>query len=410
MSSAAAPASPSQVAAPQRIGLLDALRGFALLGILLANVHYFAGWMFLDPDGRAALAGAAVAKFEGFLFLLLIDGKFYSLFSLLFGIGFALQLQRLQQRSAHATRIYLRRLLALLLIGLVHLCLIWDGDILTLYALIGVLLLPLRRCPDRALPGIAAGLILLPVVGWAALRLAGIDPSFGLQAYADAQWADLTRHSGLSPVDWLAQPDWLAAWAWIQSGPLYRIAYLLESWRLPKVLGVMLLGLWVGRRLSAGLLDDRRWLRRIALGGLALGLPANALYAGLGGLQQDAWLPGIAAQVAYAFGVVPLAAAYAALFALLLPYVGRGAATLAAAGRMALTNYLAQSLICIGLFYGVGLGLVGQLAPPAFYAIALSIFALQLLFSRVWLARFEQGPAERLWRWLTYGRAGSRDG
>ncbi len=392
------------IAVAERISGLDGLRGFALLGILLANIHYFSGWTFLDPEARAASAGAAVTWAENFLFLLLIDGKFYTVFSFLFGIGFALQLQRLQRRGANAGAVYLRRLFALLLIGLIHLCLIWDGDILALYALIGMVLLLLRNCSDRALLGGATLLILLPILGWPLVRLAGLHPILGLETYAEAQWASLTDGSELSPVDWLAQPDWGALWIWLQSGPIYRIAYLLDSWRLPKVLGVMMIGLWAGRRLAGGLLDDVRLLRRVATVGLALGLPANAIYAALGGLQQDAMLPGIAAQAAYALGVVPLGLAYAALFALIWHRKPGSLRLLAAPGRMALTNYLGQSAICIALFYGVGLGLIGRLQPAGFYALAIAIFALQVLLSTQWLQRFAQGPIEALWRWLTYGR------
>lgn len=182
------------------------------------------------------------------------------------------------------------------------------------------------------------------------------------------------------------------------------MAYLLDSWRLPKVLGVMLLGLWAGRRLAAGLLDDAALLKRVALAGLALGLPASAIYAALGGLEQDAMLPGIAAQAAYALGVVPLGLAYAALFALAWRRRPDRLRLLVAPGRMALSNYLGQSLICIALFYGVGLGLIGQLAPGAFYAAGVVIFVGQALLSTLWLRRYPQGPMEALWRRMTYGR------
>ncbi|RYE03364.1 MAG: DUF418 domain-containing protein, partial [Sphingomonadales bacterium] len=134
MSGVAAP-----VSATERMDLLDGLRGFALLGILLANIDYWSGWLFLTPDQAAALAGGTQAHVQHVLHKLLIDGKFYTIFSLLFGLGFTLQLSRLEKRGADGVAIFRRRLLALLAIGLVHLWLIWDGDILTLYALLGLL-------------------------------------------------------------------------------------------------------------------------------------------------------------------------------------------------------------------------------------------------------------------------------
>jgi uncharacterized protein len=400
-----ADAATTPVCGTQRIGLLDALRGFALLGILLANIHYFAGWTFMDAQARAGLAGTAVARTEDFLFLLLIDGKFYTIFSFLFGIGFALQLQRLQRRTTRAMAVYLRRLLALLLIGLVHLFLIWDGDILALYALTGMVLLLLRDVSDRRLLFGAGLLILLPVIGWPLVRLLGLHPLFGVKDVADALWASLIDGPDVPPVEWLGRPDWNSLWLWLQSGPSYRLAYLLDSWRIPKVLAVMMLGLWAGRRLATGLTEDLHLLRRVALYGLALGVPANAVYAGLGGLEQDAMLPGIAAQLTYALGVVPLGLGYAALFALAWHGVRRWLHLLVAPGRMALSNYIGQSLICIALFYGVGFGLIGKLGPPAFYAVAIAIFSTQVLLSTLWLRHFEQGPLEALWRRMTYGVA-----
>jgi uncharacterized protein len=335
---AGAGVSRTPIPAAQRIELLDALRGFALLGILLANIHYFAGWTFMDADARAALAGVAMAQVENFLFLLLIDGKFYTVFSFLFGIGFALQLDRLQSRTPQALRIYVRRLLALLLIGVIHLCLIWDGDILALYAVTGLVLLLLRKVSDRQLLLGASALILLPVLGWPLVRLLDLHPLFGMKTFAEALWASLVGGADVSEVEWLGRPDWASLWLWLQSSPPYRIAYLLDSWRLPKVLGVMMLGLWTGRRLAKGLLEDRHLLLRVALYGLALGLPANAAYAALGGLGQDLMWPGVAAQLAYALGVVPLGLAYAALFALAWHNGRAPLHLLVAPGRMALSN------------------------------------------------------------------------
>lgn len=114
-------------------------------------------------------------------------------------------------------------------------------------------------------------------------------------------------------------------------------------------------------------------------------------------------LPGIAAQLAYALGVVPLGLAYAALFALAWQRARSGLQPLAAPGRMALSNYIGQSLICIALFYGVGCGLIGKLGPAAIYAVAIAIFAVQVLLSTLWLRHYPQGPLEALWRRMTCG-------
>ena len=198
-------------------------------------------------------------------------------------------------------------------------------------------------------------------------------------------------------LEWLRRDD-VAGWAsWQLSGTPYSWALRLESWRIPKVLGIMLVGLVVGRRLAAGgLLEDRRLLRRVLVAGLAIGLPASAAYALIPGLGQADW-PSL-------IGTVPLAFAYAAAFVLLWPRARPVLRHFVPVGRMALTNYLAHSLIGLTMFYGIGLGLTGSMRPLAFYGVALLIFFAQIVFSRWWLARHEQGPAEALWRSATYGR------
>jgi uncharacterized protein len=382
----------------ERIELLDALRGFALFGILLANILYWSGWGVMTEAQRVAFAGADAVAWQYRFHHLLVDGKFYTIFSLLFGAGFALQIARLSARGIEGLRIYRRRVLVLLAIGLVHSWLIWDGDILTLYALLGLVLPFFYRWPERGLLIAAAILIfVVPIAGlWLFARL-GWAPHqhvYALSfAIAESFGADTAPDKAL---EWLQRDD-LAGWAaWQLSGTPFSWALRIESWRIPKVLGIMLIGLAVGRRLaSGGLVDDRALLRKILLVGLAIGLPASAAYAILPGQGQADW-PSL-------IGTVPLALAYAAAFALAWPWARPVLKHLVPVGRMALTNYLTHSLIGVTLFYGIGLGLTGSLRPLAFYGVALLIFGAQILFSRWWLARHEQGPAEALWRRATYG-------
>lgn len=391
-------ARPAAARAAERIELLDALRGFALFGILLANILYWSGWSFLKSADAIALAGQQQAAAQHFFHYFFIDGKFYTLFSLLFGIGFSLQLSRLERRGADGVRIYRRRLLALLAIGLVHMIFIWDGDILTLYALLGLTLPLFRPLRDRTLLVLAALLILVPLAGAPMFDMLGWRPHLYFYGMGD----DIARRLGGTPDDlvgWLGREDPQAFFAWIMGGSPYRPGTLLESWRIPKVLGIMLLGLVLGRWLVEGrLIENRRLLWLTLAGGLAVGVPANWLYATGEGMGQ--------ASAASTVGTVPLALAYAAGFVLLWPRAKFLLGLLAAPGRMALTNYLMHSLLGIVIFYGIGFGLVGELSPLGFYGIAIAIFAGQILLSRLWLARFEQGPMERLWRVMTYGRQG----
>jgi uncharacterized protein len=196
-------------------------------------------------------------------------------------------------------------------------------------------------------------------------------------------------------LEWLRRDD-LAGWAsWQLSGTPFSWALRVESWRIPKVLGIMLIGLVAGRRLaSGGLLENSRLLRQVLAAGLAIGLPASAAYALIPGLGQADW-PSL-------IGTVPLALAYAAAFVLVWPWARPVLRHLVPVGRMALTNYLTHSVIGLIFFYGIGFGLAGTLRPLGFYAVALLVFSAQILFSRWWLSMHEQGPMEAFWRRATY--------
>lgn len=391
--------------AGNRLEVLDALRGIALFGILMANILYWSGWGLMTDLQRLQLGGAGGVLWQYRFHHLLVDGKFYTLFSLLFGAGFALQLTRLGQAGHDGLRIYRRRVLVLLGFGLVHSWLIWDGDILTLYALLGLLLPLFHRWRDAALLWTAALLIfVVPFAGIALFAALGWAPGPWLMGLS-MDWAQRlgTDVAPDQAIAWLGRDDWQGLWAWMASGTPYSWGLRLESWRIPKVLGIMLVGFVAGRRLAAGtLLKDRRLLRQVLVGGLLVGVPASLAYALLPEQGQDDW-PSI-------LGTVPLALAYGAGFVLAWPYAKSFLGHFAAPGRMALTNYLTHSVLGMIVFYGVGFGMIGRMSPLVFYACAAGLFAVQIVLSRWWLSRHAQGPMEALWRRWTYGkpRAGAR--
>jgi len=400
-----APAAPNG----DRFEILDALRGFALLGVLLANILGFCGWYDISQDQRVALAGETGVMVWGFLHHAFLDGRFYTLFSLMFGIGFAVILARLSQRDAsEALNIFRRRLWVLLGIGLVHLCLIWFGDILVLYSLLGFVLVACRNLSDRTLLIGAATLVVFPILGYALTWATQIQP--------DAPFYDVgmvidqalsPEHFNLPGLERIRLEGWAAFMEWTLPGPPFRIGDLLQSWRLPKVMGIFMLGLWVGRRLVAGtLLNDRALLIRVCKSGLLVGLPAGILLGLMPGQRGgQPSMEGLQATVLYAFAVVPMALAYASGFVLLWQAGGeRWLRHFAPVGRMALTNYLSQSIICITIFYGIGFGMIGRFAPWQVVTTALTIYTGQWLFSRWWLGRYAFGPMEWLWRSLTYRR------
>ena len=389
-----------------RSAVLDSLRGWALLGILIANMVAFIGFSFLDEAGRAATIGSDFDDIGELLLEWLIVGKFYSIFSLLFGVGFAIQLGRLEARGEGVSR-YLRRLAVLFLIGMAHLMLLWIGDIVALYALIGAVLLLFRRQSDRALIRWAVVLWMVPA-GWSALiHFGGVNLA---QPIFDAGLATLNSMGvdvSVGPLKDYRDTGFLAALAFRPGEALIRLSDLVYQMRFTKVLGMFLVGLWVGRRAIYADLDRYApLLRKVARWGLAIGLPvslARAVLAMWPGESQP--IIEFAAEAAYVVGTPTLALGYAAAFALLWRKGVNSLGWAAPAGRMALTNYLMQTILQSLFFYGWGLGLIGTFGLSFIYPLSLALFALQVAYSRWWLAQFRFGPVEWMWRSLTYGRA-----
>ena len=402
-------ADPVPAPAADRLDLLDAARGIALAGIFLMNLGVFSGFVFMPPEAIAALPTATIDRPVGFLSLWLTYGKFYSIFSLLFGIGFSLQLAAASRRGDGRLSVFRRRLAVLATIGFVHMY-FWEGDILLLYALVGFLLIPFQRVAQSTLVRVAALLVLAPVLLQIAYTLTSgaLNPGAPLWRAGEAALVALGYPADAMPFPWLRDAGWRDYLRFQLSGGFFRYADLLGSGRPFKVLAMFVLGLWVGR---SGLLRDlarhEPLLRRIRRVGFTVGLPFAALQTVLmlAGLPPHSWLR-VLETAAYALGVAPLALAYAASLALAWQSPRRRAwlGRFAPAGRLALTNYLTQTTIGIGLFYGVGLGLMGRAGPTLWIPLVAAVITIQVLWSRWWLARFEFGPFEWLWRCATYGR------
>lgn len=394
------------VDAGQRLEVLDVLRGFALFGILVANVLIFSGLFFKELVGLTS--PDTLDRLVYFGLEVFVHGKFYSIFSLLFGIGFYIFLSRAERRGRSAGRLFARRLTILLGIGIVHATLLWAGDILTLYALLGYVLLLFYRCSSGALLAWAVGLLASRVLIYAVMWWSGMHNPLAPPAEGDvagegfdAIGAMLSGFQGGYGAVLFANLIQLFG-RWVD---------LVISLRIPAVLALFVLGLWVGRRgIAADLSGHSALLRRTAAWGLGLGLPLNGLWAWLAA-DAAPYLPGSALglfEVAVqSIGVPLLALGYAAGLALLMQSdrVRAALSVLAPVGRMALSNYLLQSIACMFIFYGFGLGLYGHLGTAAAVGVVLPIYLAQVVISRWWLARFRFGPAEWLWRRLTYGES-----
>jgi uncharacterized protein len=391
--------------AREREPVIDVLRGFAVLGILLVNIEFMRGpdaYLLFESTGPAAYDRFADQASQ-FVVGWLATGKFVSSFAFLFGVGAALMSERVE-RSGHSPRALLTRRYAWLAVfGLAHMVLLFPGDILFAYGLTGFVLLTFlaREAPELMRWGVgllaattlAAMLIVLPLAGSGAPAAETVEP-FSSAARLEA--VHTLRHG--------AYGDIVAFHA--------RQALLLQSaglFLLPWMLGLFLLGYATVR---AGVLRNLRGrkalLRRGAAIGLGAGVPANLVlgfFGPLGGLAADpqahsaAWLAaGVAAQLVAA---PLLAAGY--LSAVALFCLERGAVRpLAHVGRMALTAYLLQSALALLVF--AGFGLYDRLRPSGALLVVAAIWGAVIAFCRLWGMRFQYGPAEWLWRSLTYGR------
>lgn len=395
----------------ERINALDVTRGFALFGILLVNMAFFYG-SFYDSMALAAAPSSTLDQVTALLIRFFAESKFYTLFSFLFGIGFAIQMERAQTRGVSFVPVYARRLLVLLGMGMVHALFVWSGDVLVPYAVFGFILLAFRNRSPRTLLIWSAGLLLVPVLvigaGTASVELGRTSPE-GL-AQIEASYAEAEANYQAS--DLLADEAYRSGSFGDAVGQRVRdlsfsaFAYIVIG---PGILAMFLLGLYAWQR---GIVQDLRghqpFLRTLLCWGLVIGLPTNAVYA-VGMAVSSRVVPSwtlTLASLAIAVGAPALAFVYASAFAL-LSLRGEGQplpAPLAAMGRMALSNYLGQSLICTFIFYGYGLGLYGLISTSGGLLLTIALYLLEGAISVWWIRRFRFGPLEWLWRSLTYQR------
>lgn len=372
----------------ERLDLLDALRGFALMGLFLVHCVELYELYWLHPEPSAV---------HDWVFAL-FAGKAFTLFALCFGISFTLIMASAAARGEDFRGRFAWRLMILLVIGLLH-GLVYRGDILQILALLGFVLLPLDRVRSRFLL-IALALLLLaqlPLIlrAWAA---------FDGAAWANAAprfWAD----SGLAALGSGTLGDMLAVN--LVDGQLSKWWFYIETGRIAQIIGLFVCGLLLGR---SGFLADPDRFRRPRWIALAAALAAGAALYWAG--------PAIIAAVPSAEGatmarqnvqwLIESWSALAFMTVQLLLFVefwqlgaGQLLRVFAPAGRMTLTLYVGQSLLFVPIFYGFGLGLHDDLGQAQALAIGVVAFAFQLLLARLWFAFFLYGPLEWLWRALT---------
>lgn len=441
-----APALLSPVAEHDRIVALDILRAIALFGVFLVNVEYFARPIEASGYGiEPGLAGVnhALAWVE----YVLVMHKSWTLFAMLFGMGFAVMLERAQGAQRGFVAPYLRRTVALMAFGIAHVALAWAGDILHSYAIAACVLLVVLRgrawwlllpVPAFAvatltiggkgyLGGVIGCLLFACAAAWIRRGDVGRLWKAGAMLYASVPCVILAMtlpalFAAPTPARQAAAAERLAE---LQAGITHaagvnaeggyldnlqlRLRFVLdglpdETRLLAVAVGMFLIGVWFVR---SGVVRDLRAHRALLGRTAAIGIPVGVALAVASAMistgfdSQRTAIHTVAAQL-MSLASLPLSVGYACAV-LWLIQAGARVAWLAPAGRMALTNYLMQSLIGTLLFYGYGAGLAGRIDRVGQLLVVIGVFALQIALSHWWLRRFRFGPAEWLWRAATYG-------
>lgn len=395
----------SPISSTERIEILDVLRGLAVGGILIGNMQWFSGYGMM-PASLAANSPLA-DQITNFLVHFFVEGKFYSIFSFLFGFGFALQIARAEERGDLKASLFKRRLFWLLVIGLLHAYLLWAGDILSIYAVMGFLLVLFRKKSNGALLKWAFALLTIPILSYILLYILFVsfappEVAATIESAKVNSWNNAVQtvpNSGFFSILTDYNLNYIVG----------RYMGLILQMRLPKILAMFLLGFYAYRRgYFQNLESHQPFIRKVLIYGLVLGLVGNIAFAALAG--QEAVIPpttaGIVGVITYAFGVPALAFFFIASVAQLWQKAAwrKMLAFLAPVGRMALTNYLLQTIICVIIFYGYGFGQFAKFGALASTLIALAIFLFQIIISAFWFKYFAYGPMEWIWRQLTYGK------
>lgn len=398
---------------PARIQTLDLIRGAAVLGILTVNIASFAAGEGALHSPDVPHPGTGADHFVFAATLVLFEGKMRALFSMLFGASLLLFIERAEAAGRDGAVLQLRRLGWLLAFGYLHFALLWDGDILFIYAAIGLIALGFRHAGiTQKLIGAVLALALWQA--WSSVMWAPVLAQESAVLAGTASAAEREEHS-LVLTQYRQQEaaranEVKSGWTGevttrLADRPAYPLTLAFYNWG--ETLAYMLLGMAL---LQSGFFSggvSRKWLRRIIAGGLVLGggasiaLAAWAAQAGYPEMAMRYW-----AGYGLAFPHALMALSYAAALVMLAPWLlaGRTGQSLEAAGRMAFSNYIATSLVMTGLFHGWGLGLYGRYDAAAQFGFVLLGWALMLGWSKPWLARFRQGPLEWIWRSLTEWR------
>jgi len=385
----------------QRVEVIDALRGFAILGILLANILSWSGVKFLPFTEIQQWPSFELDLFIYHLNGFLIDTKFYTIFSLLFGIGFYLQFNKNRDNQADFMKIYYRRLRYLMLFGLIHMF-FWSGDILFIYALVGFVFVQFRNLKPKTLLIIAGVSFVFPL--FIDVIMLELNPGYMVPAKKLA----LKTYMDISPekiVDVFKNGDFWSVTQMNFHNLKWRFFDLLPSGRFFKIFAFFILGFYM---MANSYFTEKAKSFKLLIVFLTIGLGLTYLSKQVGGSMGNFpsdWND-ILYKILFSFGQVNLAFAYISI--LTISYetqLGRKLMLgLKYVGRMSFSSYLSHTIFGILIFYPYGFGLFGTMTLWQVEILAVVLYVTQVFLAVIWLKYFTFGPLEWLWRSLTYGK------
>jgi uncharacterized protein len=386
------------IAGSNRIALLDIYRGFALLGIFLVNIRYMSASVNYYQHFEWMIQGKWNA-FTAWILEQFFDGKFYPIFSFLFGVGFGMQLNKMEEKGLFSTSFFIRRYFILLLFGLFHLIFIWGGDVLMLYALAGFIVLIIRKLPVKYVLLLALFLLMFPFYGHLINYITGIlnpDGHGSFNNLKDYTYTDVVAiNRGNSLVEHMK-------FRLLEYTVYYRnIEYF------PSLLFIILCGYSAGRyKFYKKIPETLKKLGPVFIGAFILVILLKILYYRFKEYFPDTFVGQITCTK---FGLISnITQAFLYLYAIAWLYEKRIfikiLEPLAFAGRMSLSNYIAQSILGYILFNGMVFSLYGKLGFAWLAVIAVLGYLILLITSKLWLTKFRYGPLEYIWRDLSYKR------
>ncbi|SER40778.1 DUF418 domain-containing protein [Salipaludibacillus aurantiacus] len=390
--------------AKERVHELDIIRGFALLGILFANMPYFASPEVYLTMTNVVWWTESWNVFAEFIIHFFASSKFFTMFSFLFGLGFIIFLQRAEQKAAKPQGLFIRRLVILLVIGIIHAFGIWYGDILVIYALTGFFLLLFYKSTPKTVLVWAFLLILIPVsfISLMAILIfmAGdLIPSDAESMAIGMQMLEqsITAYGSGNTADIFSQ-----------RAADYSFMFSNYVFMMPVILGMFLFGVYIAKTEKYKDIPSHiPFFKRVWKWSLAVGLPFNVMFV-YSYFEQGAEVSVhmMTYFIGSAIGGPALCFFYMTSIILLMRKEKwiKLFNPLRAVGRTALSNYLLQSIIATSLFYNYGLGLYGEVGPLIWLVMAAVLFAGQIWVSNKWIKKYRFGPAEWIWRSLTYGK------